>query len=590
MQGSSSSSFAMPSLLPPTIPSGAGGSPGRRIVVAHRLPLLATPDKNSPFGFAFSLDADAIPLQLSRGFTSPVTYIGTLPSPAQSELVASDELDAYLMDTFNCLPVHLAGDRHAMFYHGFCKHYLWPLLHYMQPPAFMASSSTTAAAAAFIAANRQFADRIIEVISPDDGDLVVVHDYHLIVLPTFLRRKCPHAGVGIFLHSPFPPDEIFTSAAAAGVGDELLRGLLNADLVGFHTVDYARNFISCCARLVGIRSAAAVHGGGGGHLGFNYHGRNVIVKVFAVGIDLSHLRATLASPEAAAKAKEIADEYRGRVLIVGVDDVDVFKGVKLKLLAMEKFFEKNRTFRGKVVLVQINNPARSHGADIDAIRDEMEKIAHRITRRFAGDEEEEGAAAAAPDILVRIIDGPVPMHEKVAYYAAADCCVITSVRDGLNRIPYYYTACRDEFAGVVPSSGDVVPGGAGRRRSNKTSAVVLSEFAGSSACLGDGVIRVNPWSTDAIADAMHGAITMAGEDKLARHRSNYRYLREHDAATWAPAFDGTLRFACRDHVVMTFVGLGFGMSFRAIAVRPEFQPLVHRREEDEQGGVLRGRA
>ncbi|RCV05779.1 hypothetical protein SETIT_1G110000v2 [Setaria italica] len=542
MQGSSSSSCVnKPSLAPP-VPGADGPPAARRIVAAHRLPLRASPDPDSPFGFAFSLDPDAPSLQLSRGFSpAPVTYIGTLPASVESKIVPSDELNDYLMENFSCLPVHLDGGRHAEFYDGFCKRYLWPLLHYLLPFTVADAGNLyfdEAEYRAFIAANRQFADRVIQVLSPDDGDLVIVHDYHLWALPTFLRRKCPRAGVGLFLHTPFPSAEILSSVA---VCDELLRGLLNADLVGFHTSYYAHQFVSCCWGLLGVSyNISSLHGG---HVGINYHGRTVLVKTFTVGVDMGRLRATLASPEAAAKAKEIAEAYRGRVLMVGVDDVDPFKGVGLKLLALEKMLEADQDMRRRVVLVQINNPARSAGGDADDVRSEAAQIERRINRRF-GDGGE----------LVVAIDGPVPMWVKAAYYAAADCCVVTAVRDGLNRIPYFYTVCREE----------------GARRGG---AVVVSQFAGCAASLG-GAIRVNPLDPAALADAMRAAVTMDAEERQARHSANYGYLRAHDVADWARSFDKALNLACRDHAALLLVGFGLGLGYRAMALRPRFQALT----------------
>lgn len=267
---------------------------------------------------------------------------------------------------------------------------------------------------------------------------------------------------------------------------------------------------------------------------------------------MGQLRDTLASPEAAAKAREIADAYRGRTLIVGVYDMDRFKGVKLKLLAMEKMLESHSDVHEQVVLVQINNPARSRGRDVDGVRGEMQQILQRINTRFA----RASIASGGPTPVV-MIDGPVPMSEKVAYYAAADCCVVSAVRDGLNRVPYFYTACREEAPGA-----------------RKGSAVVVSEFAGCSPTLG-GAIRVDPWDLDGMADTMHMAVTtMSAEEKQARHRSDYDYLRANDAVTWAQAFDDALQLACKDHSTMWFVGFGLGMSYRAAAIQPSFRMLA----------------
>lgn len=225
----------------PASPSPTG--PPRRVIVSHRLPLRAAPDASSPFGFSFTFDAGTVAYQLRSGLppSAPVLHVGTLPESAAG--AASDELASYLMANFSCLPVHLPADLHRRFYHGFCKHYMWPLLHYLLPltPSTLGGLPYDRALYhSFLSANRAFADRLTEVLAPDD-DFVWIQDYHLLALPTFLRKRFPRARVGFFLHSPFPSSEIFRTIP---VRDDLLRALLNADLVGFHTFDYARHFLS----------------------------------------------------------------------------------------------------------------------------------------------------------------------------------------------------------------------------------------------------------------------------------------------------------------------------------------------------------
>ncbi|KAL6659884.1 hypothetical protein ACP70R_002713 [Stipagrostis hirtigluma subsp. patula] len=135
------------------------------------------------------------------------------------------------------------------------------------------------------------------------------------------------------------------------VREDFLRALLNADLVGFHTFDYARHFMSSCSFLLGVSSHARR-----GHICIDYHGRGVLVSILLVGVDMGQLRAAVATSGAATKAKEIAEAYRGQTLMVGVDNVDLFKGVDLKLLALVKLFDTEPGMRGKVVLVRINKP------------------------------------------------------------------------------------------------------------------------------------------------------------------------------------------------------------------------------------------
>ncbi|KAL5200987.1 hypothetical protein ABZP36_035341 [Zizania latifolia] len=545
---------ANPSLTPPMpialssdeLPPAPEQNP-RSIVVAHKLPLKAIPDEGSPFGFAFSLTGEAHAMQLSHGLRpGPVLFVGTLP-PEAASLEPSDELDDYLLANYSCIPVFLTAAVHEEFYVGFCKRYLWPRLHYLLPHTPVAMRGIhfdTDMYRSYVSANKSFADRIIEVLSPDNGDLVFVHDYHLWLVPSRLRRGCPRSCVAFFLHSPFPSAEVFRSIP---VREELLRALLNADLVGFHTYDYARHFLSACSRLLGLPNSSRY-----GRIGVNYHGRTVLIKVLAVGVDMGLLRSAMASPEAAAKFREITKEYKGRTIMVGVDDIDILKGVSLKLMAMETLLDAYPEMRGKVVLIQIHNPARYSGLDVDGVRDETEKIQSRINERF-------GSPGYQP---VVVIERAVPMAEKVAYYAAAKCCVVSAVRDGLNRIPYFYTVCREE--------GPTVNGAGGEPR---TSTVVLSEFVGCSPSL-SGALRVNPWNLPAMADAMYNALTMDNQEKHAKHIKHYNYLTQHDVIAWARSFAAELHLACKDRPTMKTIGMGIGATYRVVAVDAAFKKLM----------------
>ncbi|VAI50529.1 unnamed protein product [Triticum turgidum subsp. durum] len=524
----------------PASPSPSG--PPRRVIVSHRLPLRASPDPAAPFGFKFTVDAGTVAYQLRSGLppAAPVLHVGTLP-PAAAE-AASDELASYLVSAFSCLPVFLPADLHGKFYHGFCKHYMWPLLHYLLPltPSTLGGLPFDRALYhSFLSANRAFADRLTEVLAPDD-DFVWIQDYHLLALPTFLRKRFPRARVGFFLHSPFPSSEIFRTIP---VRDDLLRALLNADLVGFHTFDYARHFLSACSRLLGLDYQSKR-----GYIGIEYYGRTVTVKILPVGIDMGQLRSVVSAPETADVVRQVADAYKGRRLMLGVDDVDLFKGIGLKFLGMEQLLVENPELRGKAVLVQITNPARSEGRDVQEVQDEARAISARVNERF-------GSPGYTPIVM---ISRPVSEHEKAAYYAAAECCVVSAVRDGLNRIPYIYTVCRQESTAL----GDAP----------KRSVIVLSEFVGCSPSL-SGAIRVNPWSVESVAEAMSSALRMSDGEQRLRHEKHYKYVSTHDVAYWARSFDQDLQRACKDHFSRRHWGIGFGMSFKVVALGPNFRRL-----------------
>ncbi|KAG8072698.1 hypothetical protein GUJ93_ZPchr0006g40780 [Zizania palustris] len=514
----------------------------RRVIVSHRLPLRAAPDAASPFGFVFTVDSDTVAYQLRSGLPAgaPVLHIGTLP-PSVADL-ASDELCNYLLANFSFLPVCLPADLHSRFYHGFCKHYLWPLLHYLLPltPSSLGGLPFDRALYhSFLSANRAFADRVTEVLSPDD-DLVWIHDYHLLALPTFLRKRFPRAKVGFFLHSPFPSSEIFRTIP---VREDLLRALLNADLVGFHTFDYARHFLSACSRLFGLDYQSKR-----GYIGIEYYGRTVTVKILPVGIDMGQLRSVVSAPETGDMVRQLTEAYKGRRLMVGVDDVDLFKGIGLKFLAMEQLLVEHPELRGHAMLVQIANPARSEGRDVQEVQDEARAISARVNERF-------GTPGYTPVVL---IDREVSVYEKAAYYAAAECCVMNAVRDGLNRIPYIYTVCRQENTTLVDAP--------------KRSVIVLSEFVGCSPSL-SGAIRVNPWSVESVAEAMNAALRMSEAEQRLRHEKHYKYVSTHDVAYWAKSFDLDLQRACKDHFSRRHWGIGFGMSFKVVALGPNFRRL-----------------
>lgn len=518
----------------------------KKIIVANFLPLLAQKDLNTG-RWCFSFDEDALLLQMKDGFSSEtdVVYVGSLKVDVDTS--EQEEVAERLLAEFNCVPTFLPPDLQKKFYHGFCKQYLWPLFHYMLPMSpEHCNRFDRFLWQAYVSANKIFADKVMEVINPEE-DYVWIHDYHLMILPTFLRKHFYRVKLGFFLHSPFPSSEIYRTLP---VRDDILKALLNADLVGFHTFDYARHFLSCCSRMLGLNYESKR-----GHIGLEYFGRTVYVKILPVGIHMGQLESALNLPSTSIKVKEIQEQFKGKKIILGVDDMDIFKGLSLKLLAMEHLLQHYEELRGELVLVQIVNPARSTGKDVQEAKRETYAITERINANF-------GFPGYEPVVL---IDHPVPFYEKTAYYALAECCIVNAVRDGMNLMPYNYIVCRqgtpkiDEALGITSGS-------------SRTSTLVVSEFIGCSPSL-SGAIRVNPWDIDAVADALNIAITMPGLEKQLRHEKHYRYVSSHDVAYWACSFMQDLERACKDHYSKRCWSIGFGLSFRIVALSPNFRKL-----------------
>ncbi|XP_004245918.2 alpha,alpha-trehalose-phosphate synthase [UDP-forming] 5 [Solanum lycopersicum] len=519
----------------------------RMIIVGNQLPLRAHRRQDGEEGWNFSWDEDSLLLQLKDGLGEDVEviYVGSLKEeidPSQQDDVAQT-----LLETFKCVPAFIPPELFSKFYHGFCKQHLWPLFHYMLPLSpDLGGRFDRSLWQAYVSVNKIFADKVMEVINPDD-DFVWVHDYHLMVLPTFLRKRFNRVKLGFFLHSPFPSSEIYRTLP---VRDEILRALLNSDLIGFHTFDYARHFLSCCSRMLGISYQSKR-----GYIGLEYYGRTVSIKILPVGIHMVQLQSVLDLPETETRVAELRDKFRGQTVLLGVDDMDIFKGISLKLLAFELLLSQHPDQRGKLVLVQIANPARGRGKDVQEVQAETYATVKRINQKF-------GRTGYEPVILV---DKPLQFYERIAYYAIAECCLVTAVRDGMNLIPYEYVICRqgteklDATLGLNPTAP-------------KKSMLVVSEFIGCSPSL-SGAIRVNPWNIDAVSEAMDSALIVSEAEKQMRHEKHYRYVCTHDVAYWAQSFLQDLERACRDHVRRRCWGIGFGLGFRVVALDPSFRKL-----------------
>ncbi|KAF2312968.1 hypothetical protein GH714_002252 [Hevea brasiliensis] len=447
-----------------------------------------------------------------------VIYVGCLREEIHPS--EQDEVSQILLETFKCVPTFIPPDLFSRYYHGFCKQQLWPLFHYMLPLSpDLGGRFNRSLWQAYVSANKIFADRIMEVINPED-DFVWVHDYHLMVLPTFLRKRFNRVKLGFFLHSPFPSSEIYKTLP---IREELLRALLNSDLIGFHTFDYARHFLSCCSRMLGLTYESRR-----GYIGLDYCGRTVGIKILPVGIHMGQLQSVLRLPETETKVAELIKQFVA---------------------------EQHPEWRGKVVLVQIANPARGRGKDVKEVQAETYSTVKRINETF-------GRPGYDPVVL---IDAPLKFYEKVAYYVVAECCLVTAVRDGMNLIPYEYIISRqgnellDKVLRLEPCT-------------LKKSMLVISEFIGCSPSL-SGAIRVNPWNIDAVADAMDCALEMAEPEKQLRHDKHYKYVSSHDVGYWARSFLQDLERTCRDHARRRCWGIGFGLSFRVVALDPNFRKL-----------------
>ncbi|KAK2965340.1 hypothetical protein RJ640_013803 [Escallonia rubra] len=516
----------------------------RMIIVANQLPLKAKrrPDNK---GWTFSWDEDSLLLRVKDGFPEDmeVLFVGSLS--VDVDPIEQDDVAQLLLDRYKCVPTFLPPNLLEKFYDGFCKKQLWPLFHYMLPYSVDHGGRFDRSMwEAYVTVNKLFSQKVIEVLNPDD-DFVWIHDYHLMVLPTFLRRRFIRLRMGFFLHSPFPSSEIYRSLP---VREEILRALLNSDLIGFHTFDYARHFLSCCSRMLGLEYQSKR-----GYIGLDYFGRTIGIKIMPVGIHLGHIESVMKLADKELKVDELKKQFEGKTVLLGVDDMDVFKGINLKLLAMEHMLKVHPMWQGKAVLIQIANPARGKGIDLEEIQAEIQESCRRINENF-------GKPGYEPIVF---IDRPLSVSERMAYYSIAECVVVTPVRDGMNLTPYEYVACRQGIPGAETDSNPSGP---------KKSMIIVSEFIGCSPSL-TGAIRVNPWNVEATAESMNEAMSMSDSDQQLRHEKHYRYVSTHDVAYWSRSFLQDMERTCADHFRKRSWGIGLGFGFRVVALDPNFRKL-----------------
>ena len=466
-----------------------GHAQQRLIVIANRLPVSAYKDRDARWRLQVSAGGLVSALMGVGNFETrwigwPGVYIEE--GAEREELTAALEGEGYA-------PVYLDQKTCDLHYNGFCNSVLWQLFHYVPLNIDSKLSETRTLQfqwAAHQLANKEFARVVLQHYQP--GDIVWVQDYHLMLLPAILKEKHPQMKVGFFLHTPFPSSEIYRTLP---VREELLRAVLRADLIGFHTYDYARHFVSACTRILGLEGTPA---------GVEDNGSLTRVAAFPIGIDPDRFTAALESPEVRANVAQLLNRYAGRKVMLGVDRLDMIKGIPQKLLAFEKFLEENPEWRDKVLLVQIAVPSRTDVPEYQRLRSMVHEVVGRINGQY-------GTLTHVP---IYHLDRQLSFDELVALYAITDVALVTSLRDGMNLVSYEYVACQRDNAGVL----------------------ILSEFAGAAQSLGAGAILVNPWNINDLAHAIEYALTMSDAERRERHRQNYMHVTIHTAQTWADTF------------------------------------------------------
>jgi trehalose 6-phosphate synthase len=408
------------------------------------------------------------------GISSLNETLPALPSTPQVQLV----------------PVLLTEQERQNFYYGFSNEIIWPLFHDLQSRCNFDPSYWSA----YLEVNQKFKETVLEYAGP--GDLVWVHDYHLALLGSMIRKEKPSVTTAYFQHIPFPSVDIFEKLPWA---DEMLRSLLSFSVIGFQTERDLRNFCSCVRHF----SLGNVRGGKG-HVLIKHESGASRAQAIPISVDFLGLEAEAKSEHVEEKLLSMKEEFGRRKVVLGLDRLDYTKGIPERLRSVARAFELYPELRRFLCFVQVVVPSRENIPKYQSLKLEVERLVSEINGRFTD-------------------GGWVPIHfiyrhlqraELLAYYRLADVALITPLKDGMNLVAKEYCAADVDEDGML----------------------VISQFAGAAEQLANHALSVNPNNYDQVAQQLHAAIFMDPNESRGRMSCMRALIRHFDVNLWVEAF------------------------------------------------------
>jgi trehalose 6-phosphate synthase/phosphatase len=413
-------------------------------------------------------------------------------SPEQTNMVQQ------ALEREKCVNVELTNEEVELYYEGFSNKTIWPLFHYFNQFVVYEEEQWLA----YQRVNQKFAEVISE--NMDGVDKVWIHDYHLLLLPAMVKKMHPEATIGFFLHIPFPSYELFRILPWR---NEIITGMLGADLLGFHTFDYERHFMSSVRRLLGydinINEISCPR-------------RVVKVDNFPMGIDYDkfHNTALESQQQAVHDKSEVRMEleryyllYPETKFIISIDRLDYTKGLINRLEAFEYFLREYPEYREQVILVLLAVPSRTGVEQYQQMKSEVDEMVGRINGEFS-------SINRNP---IWYFYRSMPFENLVDLYNYCQIGLITPIRDGMNLVAKEYIASKTDGRGVL----------------------ILSEMAGAAKEMSEAII-INPNNKAQIAEAIKKAIEMPVQEQIERNTILQKRLKRYNIEKWAGDFLGSL--------------------------------------------------
>ncbi len=458
----------------------------KTIIVSNRLPVKAVVKDNT---YHFKTTEGGLATGLSSIFSEDEksVWIGWpgLEVPKENEAEIRDELKNEKL-----IPVFLSADEISNFYEGFSNEILWPVFHYMSTYANYENSYWQY----YRDVNRKFCETVIRVAQP--GDVIWIHDYQLLLLPSLLRNQVFELTIGFFLHIPFPSYELFRVIPWRA---ELLNGMLGADLLGFHTYDDAYHFLFSVSRILQIPYSANV---------LNYNNRSIVAEAFPMGIDDAKFDRLIDDEMVKQNLIQLQETFANQRIILSIDRLDYTKGILQRLQAFDIFLQDNPGYLQMVSLYMIVVPSRDKVPQYRDLRDEIDKLVGNINARYRNNTWQP----------IHYFYRSFVIEELSALFQYAEVCLVTPMRDGMNLVCKEYIASRRNNDGVL----------------------ILSEMAGASKELIDSLI-VNPNNVEQMSHSIVSALAMPREEQGRRMKIMRDLVHRYNVNNWVNTFMENLK-------------------------------------------------
>jgi trehalose 6-phosphate synthase len=376
--------------------------------------------------------------------------------------------------------IDLSEEDYQAYYAGFSNRSLWPLFHYRTGLVAYSREDYKG----YRSTNQKFAQALVPLLRP--GDILWIHDYHLMPLGRALREQGVDLKMGFFLHIPFPPLSVFDILPPAG---ELAADLAAYDLVGFQTAEDRDNFVGCARKI--LPDAQRAH---------------AIASAVAlpVGIDGNAFARMAKTSRMNAESLRLKDSLVGRKLIIGADRLDYSKGLPQRFEAYSDLLETHAEYREKVSYLQVAPRSREEVSEYRELKRTLDRLTGRINGKYA----------EFDWVPLRYMTHGLSRRLLAGFFRMAAIGLVTPLRDGMNLVAMEYVAAQDEEDPGV---------------------LILSRFAGAAASL-DAALIVNPYDPGGIAEALHEGLTMSRQERQERWRSLMHRIDEDSAAAWCRRF------------------------------------------------------